>query len=166
MQLVSKLAFALILALATNLAHAQSNEPTSTSNERFAVGIQLGLFSSGLSGKYRLTDTFTVQGTAGFFGLLNRYGVRGLYAFNTGPFYEIYGYGGLSIWRFGGTLSRSSETAFGIGAGGGIEYDLRGLNPTLPPLFAAWELGANLANFNNFSGFTAFGTTIALHYRF
>lgn len=160
MKFLRKACFALTLLLATSTAHSQDTAPI---NQKYAVGIHLGNLTSGFSFKYRATEKITAQATLGFIGSLSSYGVRGLYAFNTGPFYELYGYGSLALWRFDGFID---DSAVGAGAGGGIEYDLRGLSPTLPPLFVTYELGLNLVNFSNYNGFSSFGTGVALHYRF
>lgn len=157
MRLIYPLLLVLAFMLTPSVSQAQSNE-------KFAAGIHLGNLSTGFSFKYRATDTITAQATAGFFGTLNYYSVRGLYAFNTGPFYEIYGYGAAGLWRWSGFLV--DESSFGFGAGAGVEYDLRGIAPELPPLFASFELGFNFVNFDTYTGFSSFGQGIALHYRF
>jgi len=158
-RLLKRICFVLALTFISTQSYAQSDE-------KIAVGIQLGNFSSGLSAKYRFTDTITGQGTLGFFGQLTKVGARGLYAFNTGPNYEIFGFGAINVFRFDGSFLVGSETVVGLGVGAGIEYDLRGLAETLPPLFVSFELGFNLVNFDNFGGFSSFGQGIALHYRF
>lgn len=134
--------------------------------ETLAAGFQVVHRSSGLSLKYRMSDAFTAQGIAGFFGSVNSYTARGLLAFNSGPFYDIYAYGSVGLWRWSGNRFFRSESAFGVGAGVGFEYDMRGLAPELPPFFASAELGASFANFDNFSGFSTLGVGLALHYRF
>ncbi len=162
MKLLHKACFALALLLATSTA-AYSQDSTS-GNEKFAAGIQLGNQTTGFSFKYRATEKITGQVTLDFTGSITNYGVRGLYAFNTGPFYEIYGYASVALFRFDAILF--TESTVGFGGGAGIEYDLRGLSPDLPPLFASFEIGASLGSFDAFSGFSLLGTGIALHYRF
>ncbi len=156
-----RLMYPLLLVMAFMLTPSVSQ---AQSDEKFAAGIHLGNLSTGFSAKYRATDTITAQATAGFFGALNHYSIRGLYAFNTGPFYEIYGVGSIGLWQWNGFLV--DESSVGFGAGAGFEYDLRGLAPELPALFASIEFGFNVVNFDTYTGFSSFGQAIGLHYRF
>jgi len=166
MRLIKYLLLSAMLFTVPAVSQAQDTAPAGTESGRFAAGILLANLSSGLSVKFRATDKITAQGTLGFFGVLSRYGVRGLYHFDDGPFYQLYGYGEIAMWRWGGTFGLRAENTFGFGGGGGMEYDLRGISPDLPPLFASAELGINLASFDNYASFSRFGLGLALHYRF
>jgi len=161
MKLMKQMCFAALLLSTTYAAHGQ--EETS-GGEKFAAGVHLGNQTTGFSLKYRATEKITGQATFDFAGSITNYGLRGLYAFNTGPDYEIFGYAALTLFRFDSFLV--DETTIGFGGGAGIEYDLRSLAPTLPPLFASAELGAALGSFGRFSGFSTVGLGLALHYRF
>ena len=135
--------------------------------ETIGVGFQSSGFSSnGLSVKVDLTDTYTVQGIAGFFGDVNNYSVRGLYNFQNKKNYNLYGYGSVGMWKIEyDVFGLEDESVVGYGAGAGVEYDLRGLSSDFIPLFVNFELGMDVVKFDNdsYGGFT---TGLGLHYKF
>lgn len=136
-------------------------EPLGPGEPRWGVGLQFGFSSGGLSAKYRFSNTVTAQGTLGFFGSLQNYGVRGLYAFKKEPQYDIYGFAGLGVWRWDGSIFFRSESAVGVSGGGGIEYMLENV-----PVALSAELGFALLSFDNYDGFSGFGIGLGAHYYF
>ncbi|GAB4370747.1 MAG: hypothetical protein Kow0042_13140 [Calditrichia bacterium] len=141
---------------------------------KYGVGFQATFPAYGISGMMDINEMISAQGIVGFFGNLNTYAVRGLYRFQQKNFWDLYGYGMVGAWSYtglkvsnGSKLEETTETVLGFGAGVGIEYDWRGWNSELPPLFWNLELGLGFANFDavdyNFSTLL-FGAGV--HYRF
>ena len=153
------------LALGRPAAALELGAPLADGQGRLAAGLQTSFVSGGLSLKYRVTEKVTAQGTLGVLGSLTNYGVRGLYHFTEEDFWSAYGFGGVGLWRYDGGRFFRSESVFGVNGGAGVEYDLRGLAPTLPAVFVSGELGLGVANFDNYS-FSSVGLGFGLHYRF
>ncbi len=129
------------------------------------VGFQSSWPSYGISAKMDVGDKMAVQGIIGFLGTVNSYSLRGIYKFQREQFYNLYGFGSLGILTWGGVGSYGSESVFGFGAGGGVEYDLRGIDSSFIPIFINLELGITIANFDNYS-FGSTGVGLGLHYKF
>ena len=153
------------LALSAPAAALDLGAPLADGEGRLAAGLQSSFSSGGLSLKYRVSERITAQGTLGFFGSVSNYGARGLYEFSRGDFFGAYGFAGVGVWRYDGGRFFASESVFGFSGGAGVEYDLRGLAPTLPPVFVSGELGLGVASFDNYD-FSSFGLGLGLHYRF
>jgi len=146
---------------------AITTQSTLQAKETVGVGFQSSGFSSnGLSVKVDLSDTYTVQGIAGFLGDVTNYSMRGLYNFQNEKDYSLYGYGGVGMWQIKYDIfGVEDESVVGFGAGAGVEYDLRALSPNFIPLFVNFELGMDVVKFENdsYGGFT---TGLGLHYKF
>jgi len=142
-----------ILLLTTNI-HAKEGD------------IYAGLEWYGLSAKYDVTDKITTQVIGGFWGYsgLTCFTGRGIYKFKEQNHYNLYGYGSLSSWRWSGY--GYNETAIGFGAGGGAEYDIRGIDREFIPLFVSLDLGFQVANFDRYGGFGGLGLGLGVHYKF
>jgi len=153
---------ATILFLASSTA-AQANF---LQNNELSVGVETGTLTGGLSVKYPYSDTLTVQGIVGAIGTLTTFTARGLYHFSGFNAAQFYGYGSAGFLRASGNLITSSETAFGVGGGIGVEYDLQKAFPALPALSLDAEIGATLVNFDNFSSFNVLNLGLGVHYRF
>jgi len=135
-------------------------------NNELSVGVETGTLTGGLSVKYPYSDSLTAQGIVGAFGTLTTFTARGLYHFSGFKGSQFYGYGSAGFLRASGNIIASSETAFGVGGGIGVEYDLQKSFPALPALSLDAEVGATLVNFDNFSSFNVLNLGFGLHYRF
>lgn len=133
----------------------------------FYAGIQSSSYAYGLSGKMDFTDKITGQAIIGFLGTINSYTARGLYKFKQDRFYDVYAFGALGLLTWDGhhSLRDRSESVISFGAGGGVEYDLRGLDSNFIPLFVNVELQATMASFDYYDfGYMALG--LGFHYKF
>ncbi len=163
---LSTLLLFLLIALPVHL-HAQTQDTTSQAElepTRFGVGFQSTWPAWGLSGMMDINETITAQAILGFFGNFTTVSGRGLYHFRQEEFWDMYGYGMLGLWRYN-TRFITAESSLGIGAGAGIQYDWRALDPNLPPIYWNIELGISFFNFEHYNfNFISFGTGV--HYRF
>jgi len=125
-----------------------------------------GLQWYGLSGKYDVTDKITAQAIVGLWGYTGLTSITGRvnYKFIEKNFYNIYAYGSVSSWSW--SDSYYDETVFGFGAGGGAEYDIRGINRNFIPLFISADLGIQVASFDHYGSFAGLGLGVGVHYKF
>jgi len=128
--------------------------------------IYAGLEWYGLSGKYDVTNKVTAQAIVGVWGYADLTSItgRGIYKFKQKDYYNLYGYGSATSWSWDNGYNK--ETVVGFGAGGGIEYDIRGLDQSLPPIFLNADLGIQYANFSYYGGFGGVGLGLGVHYKF
>ena len=143
-----------VLALLSTTVDAKEGE--------FSAGAE----NHGASVKYDVSDKITVQGIVGVWGYgdLTSMTARGLYKFYEKEDYNLYGYGSVSSWSWDNTYY--DETVLGFGAGGGIEYDIRGIDPDFIPLYLSADLGFQVANFDHYGGFSGLGIGFGIHYKF
>ena len=154
----------IIKGLVTTTLLIISTQSTLNAKETIGIGFQSSGFSSnGLSVKVDLTDKYAIQGIGGFFGDVTNYSIRGLYTFQDKKNYDLYGYGSVGMWKWNDAFF--DESVVGYGAGGGVEYDLRGLSADFIPLFVNFELGMDFVNFDHYS-YGGFTTGLGLHYKF
>ena len=121
------------------------------SDSKFRLGIQGTHFLSGLSGIVSLSDSWGVGGVIDFsaeavaFRVVNRFHER--------AYWNAYGEGTVALWKDNGPRSwklwrdqypDSYNRHVGAGVGLGLEYDWRGLSPSLPPLGWNIEVGVNV----------------------
>ena len=144
----------ILTALLTSLTHAKSGD------------IYAGLEWYGISGKYDVSDKITAQAIVGAWGYNNLTSItaRGIYKFKQKDDYALYGYGSGTSWTWDNGFTK--ETVFGFGAGGGIEYDIRGLDRSLPAIYLNADLGLQYANFRYYGGFGGLGIGLGVHYKF
>lgn len=166
----------LVISLITNnlIAQEQKNAKEQTKT-KFGIGIQATFPVSGLSGMVDVSDKFALEGLLGVFGILKSYGGRILYRFKKETYWNAYGYGMVGAWSYPGykisadylSLEKTRETVLGYGAGAGIEYNWKALNPNLPPLFFNLELGLGSVDFKEINyNVSAFMLGAGVHYRF
>lgn len=146
--------------LAGNANALDLGQPLSEDESRWSVGIQSSFISGGISAKYRYTDIVTIQGTLGALGTVQNYGLRGLYTVKQEDSLNIYGFGGVGLWKWSGSGSFGSETVLGLSGGVGAAYTF----PDLPLELSA-ELGLGLVNFDHYS-FSSVGIGLGAHYSF
>lgn len=141
---------------------------------KYGVGFASSWPSYGLSGTLQISETLTAGAVAGLFGTISNIGGRVWYRFNRNATYDIYGYAGASLLRYGYStftstsgVVKDTESVLGLGAGAGLDVGLQTLlnNADLPPIFFNWEVGIAHADFDfyQFSSFTFGG---GIHYRF
>ncbi len=164
--IMKKAVLATMLTLATTQVCANDISNTLSKN-----GIYLGLqsngwYAGGLSAKMDLNDKLTGQAILGF-GTFTTVTGRALYKFMKQDHLDVYGYGSLGWWHWAGDRYWGSENSMTFGAGGGVEYDLRGLGAQFTaPVFVSGELGLNMVNFDNYGSVSALGLNIGIHYKF
>ena len=144
----------IVIALLSTPLHAESGD------------IYAGLEWYGLSGKYDVTDKVTAQAIVGAWGYNNLTSItgRGIYKFKQKDHYNLYGYGSGTSWMWDNGFQK--ETIFGFGAGGGIDYDIRGLDQSLPAIYINADIGLQYANFSYYGGFGGIGLGLGVHYKF
>jgi len=130
---------------------------------KIAVGFQSSWPSYGLSAKYDYSEDITLQGTVGAFGTVTNFGAKALYKFKKEPQYDLYGFVSAGVYKYSGAFF--DESVVGFGGGAGIEYDLSKLLEGMP-LTISGEVGMSVVNFDNYTGFSAFGLGVGLHYWF
>ena len=127
------------------------------SKENFYIGIQDTILANGLSLKYDFSKKVTLQGVIGGFGNITALSVRGLYKFRRKRRWNAYGLASFSSYKW----NNSQTSEVGLGLGGGLEYDLRGLDSSFIPLFVNIELGVSIGN--SFSNGVGLG--VGIHYK-
>ena len=158
--LVGKSAAAAVLLMSAMNANAEIG------NGEYAVGWQSGFATFGIAGRVGINDKISAEGILGLFGALSNYGVRGLYTFQEKEYWGSYAFGSVGIWSWNSDIyGIDDETAFGFGAGVGIEYDWRAFGYQLPPVSWNLELGLGLVNFENYD-FNAFSIGAGARYKF
>jgi len=141
----------------------------SARDTQWGVGFHSSFPSYGLSVQYDISDQIVAQGILGAFGTVSNLGARGLYRFQRERVYDLFGYGAVGVWRWGGSILADSESAVGVGGGAGIELNWQEIitpdDYSFPPIFSSIELGFTTASFRNYnlSGFIMGG---GIHYRF
>jgi hypothetical protein len=150
---------------------------TETQSARFAVGFQSSWPTYGLSGQYFVSDKLTAEAVAGVSGSLTNVGGRALYRFRElgaddsrmGHTAELYGFGGLGMWRYS-DLFDDSETALGasvgIGAEAFLEHILGAEGEPFLPITVSAEVGLAFVGFETYGGFSALSYGAGVHYRF
>lgn len=116
--------------------------------------------SYGLSAKFDLNEKMTAQGVLGLLGTVQNYSGRLLYRFQDKEEFDLYGFGSLGMYRYDYYLG--DETAFGFGAGAGIEYDLSNALDGIP-LTVSGEIGLGFVSFDYYS-YGALGFGVGFHY--
>ncbi len=117
----------------------------------------------GLSVKYDYSEDVTLQGTIGAFGTVTNFGGKVAYKFKKEPMYDLYGFVSAGMYKYSDVFF--DESVIGFGGGAGIEYDLSEIFDGMP-LTISGEVGVSVVNFDNYSGFSAFGVGGGLHYWF
>jgi len=152
-----------VMALSATIAMASTTQVTA--NDDMYIGVQGSYPSFGLSVKKDIGKDYAVQGVLGALGDVTQFSVRGIYKFQKEKDYNLYGYGAVGFWSWGGTKAFKSESNVGFGLGAGLEYDLRKVLGNAVPLFWNIELGANIVSFDNYD-FSTVGIGGGLHYKF
>jgi hypothetical protein len=135
-----------------------------TQETRFGLGFQSTYPAWGISGTYDINEQVTLQAVISPFGVVGALAGRALYNFKQDDYWNFYGYGMAGLWRHGrfGTIN---ESALGLGAGAGFQFDWRGFDDDLPPILWNIELGGAFIDFDHYNySPIVFGG--GFHYRF
>jgi hypothetical protein len=144
-----------VIALLSTAANADKGD--------FYAGIE----NHGLSAKYDVTDKITAQAIIGVWGYgdVTSFTGRGLYKFKEKEDFKFYGYGAISSLTWSNDYY-GDETVIGFGAGAGVEYDIRGLDPEFIPLYINFDVGMEVGSFDHYGGYTGLGWGLGIHYKF
>lgn len=112
------------LCLALTMFTSQSNASWLVEND-VALGIEGGNLNYGFSMKFPYTADTSWQLMVNTGLNVNAFGGRFLSSYSQWNDGRIYWYGGASVWTWRGNGSFGSETALGLEAGIGWDYDLR-----------------------------------------
>ncbi len=158
----------LLFLLVASVAFTEEEKET-----KFGIGFQGSFPAWGISGMMDVADNISVQGIVGLMGDLKMYAGKGIYKFRKEPYWNAYGYGTIGRWSYPGykweewDLVEITETTMGFGVGVGIEYDWRGWDPKLPPIFGNVEIGFGKVEFDEVDyDFSTLMWGGGLHYRF
>lgn len=158
----------MLLAAAAPLASQSAKQPVHEP-KTIGVGIQSSFPVYGASVMINTNSRISVQGILGAFGTLKMYGGRALYRFDAKSNLQPYAFGMLGSWSYEGyelsssgmSIQKSTETVFGLGAGGGVEYFFQGL----PDLGFNAEVGYGSAKFKQIDyDFSAISFGVGIHY--
>jgi len=155
----------LLLAISGQVAAADS---------KYAIGWQSTFPVWGISGEMKIDDKLTAQLMLGPSSVLSSYAARGLYKFKQEKAYDVYGFGMLGLFTYSGRslniatfqYEDTTETAFGFGAGAGIEANWQQWLPEMPPVYFNLEIGFGSISFDSLYSFTSVMMGGGLHYRF
>jgi hypothetical protein len=148
--------------------------PVSMQGGRYGVGFASTWPAYGLSGTFQLNEAMTAEAIVGAFGTISNFGGRLWYRFNLNPSYDLYGFGGVGLLRYGyrefvsfSETRRATENVLGLSGGIGLETGLQALfgDQNLPPLFFNWEVGLSYADFEHYN-FSSFMLGGGVRYRF
>lgn len=148
--------------------------PISLQGGRYGVGFASTWPTYGISGTYQINEIMTAEAIVGAFGTVSNFGGRLWYRFSLDPKYDLYGFGGTSLLRYGYTefvppnqMRDATENVLGLSAGAGIESGLQALfgDRSLPPIFFNWEIGLSYADFKHYN-FSSFMFGGGVRYRF
>lgn len=154
---------------------AAEQEQTTVQESDLTVGVQGGRFgvgfasawpAYGISGTLQVSEKLTAEAVVGLLGTVSNIGGRVWYRFKPDLSYDLYGYGGAGLYRYG--YFGGAESVLGLGAGVGIEAGLAKLfdDEEFPPIFVNAELGLAHASFRYYGGFSSLAFGAGIHYRF
>jgi opacity protein-like surface antigen len=134
---------------------------------RLGVGFQANFPAGGLSVKADLTEQHSAQAVIGFFGPFSSYYGRYIYNFSESGenlLLKPYVYAQAGIWKYDYGLSfiEDSESSFGYGVGGGLEFTYPQLSDKLK---CSIEIGYSRVDFLNYN-FNSISFGVGLHYYF
>jgi len=130
-----------------------------------ALGVEGGNLNYGFSMKIPYSADTSWQLTANAGNNVNSFGGRYLSYYSEWNDSRVYWYAGASIWTWRGNRFNGSETAVGVGAGFGLDYDLLKVGVGAPISVNA-TIGPSYAAFSSFSGLDLLSLGIGIHYRF
>lgn len=148
---------------------AQGPELPYNGYKTLGIGMQSSFPVWGASVMYNASPRVSVQGVLGAFGTLKMYGGRALYRFDRGSGVRPYVFGSLGMFSYEGyrlsnsgySVDKTTETVFGVGAGGGVEYFFQGLSD----LGFNAEIGFGSVKFKEIDyNFSAISVGVGVHY--
>ena len=157
----------LTTALVAGLSVSAATQASFLAENEVALGFQNTLVTGGLSAKLPFGDGLTLQGVIGSSGTLTNFSARGLLEFSElNEESVVYAFVGAGVWTFRGSRFVNRETAIGVTAGVGVDWDLQQSNPDWLPISLSAEVGASLVAFDDYAGFDLFSLGFGAHYRF
>ena len=157
--LAAALTSSLSLPIIANANFLETNE--------IALGFQNTITTGGISAKFPFGEGLIIQGVVGTSNTLTNFSLRGLYEFSElNNETTVYAFGAAGLWTFRGSRFIDRETAFGISAGVGVDWDLQQSNPEWLPISLSAEVGASLVAFDDYAGFDLLSFGFGAHYRF
>ena len=144
----------LSLIIIGNLAQAQ------TQKGNYRIGVQSSTLFKGTAGVSMIYDRNVDSSIQGILSLGSRTLIlegRILYRFHQKKNWNVYGFGSVGLYN------TFDSPGFIGGTGLGVEYDIKSLNPALPPVSVNADLGLMVMdNLNSFYNILRIG----FHYRF
>jgi hypothetical protein len=138
--------FSILFFFSQSLLMAQSDKKPEHEQKSVGVGFQSSFPAYGVSVMINTNSNISIQGVLGLFSSVKAYNGRVLYRFNTEKNLQPYLYGSLGAYSYEGLtyyFMNKTETVFGFGAGGGLEYFFEGL----PDLGFNLEIGIGSVKF-------------------
>lgn len=123
---------------------------------RYGIGLHASTPLSGISGYIDLNPALTAQAILGTDLGSPDFAGRVLYDLRQEEYYQIYGYGLLTLRTVPDTAGKD-DTELGLGIGAGVEMDWRVLEPKLPPFYWSAEVGFAIDDLS---------IGVGIHYRF
>lgn len=166
---VHAIGLAVVLLSLAAPAGAQGSSPPANVDRTLGIGMQSSFPVWGASVMYNAGPKISAQGVLGAFGTLKMYGARVLYRLDRGANARPYVFGSLGMFSYDGyrlsssgySLDKTTETVFGFGAGGGVEYFFEGLSD----LGFNAEIGFGSTKFKEIDyNFSAISFGVGVHY--
>lgn len=129
------------------------------------LGLEGGNLNQNLSARWPYNSDRSWQLTVGG-GAVTSIGGRYISYFNEWGGSRVYWFGGLATWFASSTSFSGSETAVGVSAGLGLDYDLSQIDNFELPLSANITAGPTFVTFDNFNGLDVLSIRLGLYYRF
>jgi len=169
-QTIQIILLSILFLCASTKLQAQSDKKPEREQKTIGVGLQASFPVYGASIMINTQSNISIQGILGAFSTLKMYGGRVLYRFETKKNLQPYVYGLLGAWSYEGykigsgwSLEKTTETVFGFGGGGGVEYFFEGL----PDLGFNAEVGFGSVKFKDIDyNFSAISFGAGMHYYF
>ena len=155
----------LFLGTITGNVLAQNDTDEPPRDLRFAIGFQASFPAYGPSAMFDITEALTTQVTVDPFGKITNVTLRGLYKFERGYYWGLYGFGLVGSWGY--EKGSVTDNTVALGLGGGFEYDVRGLVPDLAPILFNFETGYVYTSFDEVDAdYSGFLIGLGIHYQF
>jgi len=155
------------------VAFSQYRQPSIEADQKVGLGFQTTYPFFGFSLKYKMTESFSLQGILGIFFVTKVTGLRALYHFTSTESHTTYGFGQFGKYSITGNQigddfdwEEITEDIFGYGLGLGLEYHFDKVQGNIP-LWMNLEVGYGNLKFKEVE-FKAQAITLGggLHYYF
>jgi len=133
---------------------------------RYGIGFASSWPVYGISGTIQVSETITGEAVLGFLGYYTSIGGRLWYRFSRNEQYDIYGFGGLGLYRYNRGILDTNSLVLGVGAGGEVSLMKLIDDEDFPPIFLNAELGLSFGSFDSAVGYNVLTFGVGAHYRF